>query len=197
MTARAGRAPWLAPEDLDDTQRAVYDAITGGPRGTTGHVVPLMDAGGRLYGPLNSMVLSPVIGQALQAFGAAVRYGLNLSNRERELVILEVARARRSEFEWYGHAIQGAAAGIGADELDALRTGSALDLEPRESVLLLVARALTADGDLDDELFAQAEHELGTALLNDVITLVGYYDLLALSLRVWRTPLPPGVESAF
>jgi hypothetical protein len=31
----------------------------------------------------------------------------------------------------------------------------------------------------------------------DLIALVGYYDLLALSLRVWRTPLPDGAEAPF
>jgi hypothetical protein len=29
------------------------------------------------------------------------------------------------------------------------------------------------------------------------VVLVGYYDLLALSLRVFRTPLPAGEESPF
>jgi hypothetical protein len=33
--------------------------------------------------------------------------------------------------------------------------------------------------------------------LAELVVLVGYYDLLALSLRVWRTPLPAGENSPF
>ena len=46
------------------------------------------------------------------------------------------------------------------------------------------------------ELFARGEAEFGPGGLSELITLVGYYELLALSLRVWRTPLPPGAVVA-
>jgi hypothetical protein len=52
-------------------------------------------------------------------------------------------------------------------------------------------------GDLDDELFDQAQTQFGPGGLSELLTLVGYYELLALSLRVWRTPLPDGAEGVF
>ena len=39
---------------------------------------------------------------------------------------------------------------------------------------------------------AQVMPFVGRTTLADLITLVGYYDLLALSLRTWRVPLPAG-----
>ena len=60
-----------------------------------------------------------------------------------------------------------------------------------------VSQALLADHDLDDDLFARAQAELGNGVLSEVITLIGYYELLAMSLRVWRTPLPEGTRREF
>jgi 4-carboxymuconolactone decarboxylase len=193
----AGRAPWLRPDQLDAAQREVYDAITSGPRASNARLTPLADAQGRLYGPFNAMLLNPALGNALQALGAAIRYGSTLPGRAREIAILEVARIERSEFEWYAHAAAGASAGLTSIELEAVRVGAALELAATESVVRRVAQALVQTGDLDDELFALADQQLGTPLLNEVITLVGYYSLLATSMRVWRTPLPPGVDPVF
>jgi 4-carboxymuconolactone decarboxylase len=194
---RAGRAPWLAPDQLDAEQRRVYDTITGGPRKSANRVLPLTDEQGRLYGPFNAMLLSAPMGDVLQALGTVVRYGTKLSGRAREIAILEVARGQRSNFEWYAHSRVGADAGLTSAELDALRVGADLDLDPDESIARAVSQAVVADGDLSDELFGRAEAQLGTATLADLLTLVGYYTLVATSLRVWRTPLPPGIDPVF
>jgi 4-carboxymuconolactone decarboxylase len=193
----AGRARWLRPVDLDEAQRGVYDTIVGGPRATSAGVSALTDDQGRLYGPFNAMLFSPVVGEALQALGAVLRYRAKLSDRAREIAVLEVARSRQSEFEWYAHVRLGAAAGLSAAEIEAVRVGAPLVLPPSEQLVRQVAVALLDDGDLDDESFAAAESELGSAVLDELITLVGYYDLMALSMRVWRTPLPPGAAPAF
>jgi alkylhydroperoxidase/carboxymuconolactone decarboxylase family protein YurZ len=196
MTGRAGRAPWLVPEALDPGQRRLYDAIVAGPRGADPRVA-LTDDQGRLSGPFNVMLQSPEVGEALQALGAAMRYRLGLSERSRELAILEVARARRSEFEWYAHVRIGLAAGLTDAEIEAIRVGDELELSPSELIVRQVTRTLLSARDLDDDLFNRTEADLGPAQLNELITLVGYYDLLALSLRVWRTPLPAGVGPVF
>jgi alkylhydroperoxidase family enzyme len=159
--------------------------------------VELTDADGRLIGPFNAMLFSPAIGAKLQALGADIRYSARLAARSREIAILEVARARRSEFEWHAHARIGRAAGLTEDEIDAIRTGAVVALPPSEAIVRDVAKMLVTTRDLDDDLFGRAEPVLGVAALSEIITLVGYYDLLALSLRVWRTPLPPGAEPVF
>ena len=54
-----------------------------------------------------------------------------------------------------------------------------------------VVRALVTEHDLSDSLFAAAEQGLGLTVLFDLISLVGYYQHTALSLRVWRVPVDP------
>ena len=194
--SRYGRARWLRADALDPQQRRLYDVITNGPRARSAAVIaPTEDD--RLQGPFNAMLFSPVLGDAVQGVGAVIRYGTRFTDRVREIATLEVARLCRSEYEWYAHSRLAAAAGISEDELDAIRTGAELDLPPVEVLTRRVVVALIAQGDLDDELFGLAEGEFGEAGLTELITLVGYYRLLAISLRVWRTPLPAGVAPVF
>ena len=191
-----GRLPWPRPEELDAPRRAVYDAIAAGPRATG--PFRLVDEEGRLEGPFNAMLVSPGVGLALQELGAAVRYRTSLTDRAREIAILALAALRRSDYEWYAHERVGRRAGLTDVEMATLQAGGTpTTLSDQERVVLETSRELAGGGDLDDDAFAAAESTLGRELLAELVVLVGYYDLLALSLRVWRTPLPAGETSPF
>lgn len=193
-----GRLTWYEPGALTDEQRILYESITGGPRSQGPRTFPLTDEAGRLHGPFNAMLASPEVGAALQELGAAIRYRTSLPARARELAILEVAAARRSDFEWYAHERVGKSAGLTDRELAAVREGAeAPTLDAAEQLIRRVVQALLNARDVDDALFAQAQAEFGERGLMEVVALVGYYELLALSLRVWRTPLPGGAALAF
>jgi alkylhydroperoxidase family enzyme len=195
---RHGRVPWHDPAELDAERRAVYDEIAGGPRAAGPQAFRLTGPGGRLEGPFNAMLTAPGVGGPLQRLGAAIRYATGLPARWREIAILEVAAARRSDFEWYAHERVGRAAGLSDAELAALAAG--LDepsLAPAERTVRETVRALVTDRDLDDELYAQAAADLGAERLYELVVLVGYYDTLALSLRAFRTPLPEGEPPVF
>lgn len=196
--AQHGRLPWFAPQDLDPPARALYDAITGGPRAQGARAFPLTDEDGRLNGPFNAMLVSPEVGTALQELGAAIRYRTSLGARAREIAILEVSVLRRCSFEWYAHERVGRQAGLTGEEIAALHAArDAPSFTAEESLVRELARTLLRERDLGDAAFARAEQALGTRVLMELIALVGYYDLLALSLSVWRTPLPAGAPPAF
>lgn len=186
-----GRLPHPTPGDLSEEQRAVYDAITAGPRGSGPFRVT--DDEGRLHGPFNAMLVNPQLGLTLQQLGADIRYRSTLDAREREIAILALAHLRDSDFEWYAHERVGVVVGMTQEELDALDAGETPGtLSDRERVVLVATRALLSERDLADSTYDDAMRLLGRTTLADLITLVGYYDLLALSLRAWRVPLPDG-----
>jgi 4-carboxymuconolactone decarboxylase len=186
---RHGRLPWFRPDELSPEQRDYYDRLTAGPRSRA----TLLDDQGRLQGAFNARLLDPPLGTTIEQVGAVLRYGTPaLTGRQREIAILEVARSERSGYEWRAHAQAGRAAGLRADELDALQHGRDLDsFDPAETLTRRVVQALVTDRDLDDTLFAAAEQDLGLTVLFDLISLVGYYQHTALSLRVWRVPMDP------
>jgi 4-carboxymuconolactone decarboxylase len=187
-----GRLPHPTPAELTDEQRAVYEAITEGPRGKG--PFRLTDDEGRLQGPFNAMLINPQLGLSLQRLGADIRYRSTLDAREREIAILALAHLRESAFEWYAHERVGRAIGMTRQELDALDVGAEApaSFTDRERVVLATVRALVSERDLDDATYDEAQRHLGRTTLADLITLVGYYDLLALSMRAWRAPLPEG-----
>jgi 4-carboxymuconolactone decarboxylase len=176
----------LRPDELDPDQRAVYDALAD-PPGRVG-----LDADGGLQGPFDAMLRAPRSGAALQSVGAALRYRSVLPERVRELATLQVAAHHRSDFEWYAHAPIAAAAGLPAALLEAVRTGGSVEPDdPAERVAAVVVAQLLTAGDVDDDAWASAVEHLGEAGAVELITLVGYYSLLAMQMRVLRVPLPP------
>lgn len=188
----ADRLPLLHPDDLDEEQRAAYEALAGGPRAKQSGF-RLADGQGRLLGPFNAMLYSPAVGTPLQALGAAVRFRTSFTDREREIAILVVAAHHRSDFEWYAHERIGRQAGLAEDELAALRRGGDPVLaDARERIVHAAARSLVRDGDLGDTLYAEAVAALGRATVVELVTLVGYYAALALQLRVFRIGVPAG-----
>jgi 4-carboxymuconolactone decarboxylase len=192
------RSHRFVPAELTPEQRSLYEAIVTGPRARGPQAFPLTDELGTLEGPFNALLYHPELGTALQELGSAIRYRGVLSARAREIAILELAALRRSNFEWYAHERVGRAATLSEEELRALRDGSdAPTLTEAEARVRSLVRALVRNRDVDDTEFAAAHALLGPRALVEIVTLTGYYDLLALSLRFWRTPLPDGEEPAF
>jgi 4-carboxymuconolactone decarboxylase len=195
----SGRLAWPAPSELDPERREVYERIAGGPRAQGPQLFALTDPDGRLQGPFNAMLVSPGVGTGLQELGVAVRYRTSLTDRTREIAILALAAERQSEFEWYAHERVGRHVGLQDEELEALATlaPAPATFDADEAVVYDTVLTLARSRDLNDTAYAAADEQLGAVLLQELITLVGYYDVLALSLRVWRTPLPDGVPNRF
>ncbi|MFI1988507.1 carboxymuconolactone decarboxylase family protein [Actinoplanes sp. NPDC020271] len=190
------RLPRFRPEELDDEQRAVYDAIADGPR-ASGSAFRLVDEDGGLEGPFNAMLLQPALGGALQQLGSAVRYRTALTTRAREIAILTVARVQQSDFERYAHEAVATAAGFTASEVNGLRHGDVSAFpDPADRLVLDLATALAERGDLTGDEFASARDHLGLPVLFELTTLIGYYCTLALQLRVFRVATPGSLDTA-
>ncbi|OBY29447.1 carboxymuconolactone decarboxylase family protein [Mycolicibacter kumamotonensis] len=185
------RIPSFGPDNLDESQSRLYAAIVGGRAGIT-TTVPLTDDEGVLTGPFNAMLLSPELGMALQELGTAIRYRSALRPRSRELAILAVAAHWQCQFELDAHTLIGAHVGLTGAELDALRSGGELQLhDDEEAATLTVARTLVRTADLDPSDYDAAASALGPAKLFEISTLVGYYSLLALQMRIFGVSRPP------
>ncbi len=175
---------------MDERQRQVYAAITGGSRSTGPQHFELVAPDGTLNGPFGLMVRVPELGGPLQELGAALRYQTSLTDREREIGILSLARVTNSPFERYAHEAVGRAVGLNDDELDALRKDTFAGRNAREAaVSQLCARlgstALIEASDLDQCRGPLTDHEL-----IEVVVLAGYYRTIAQLMSVFGIKVP-------
>lgn len=184
-----GRFPLLTPAELSAVQRAVYDSIAGPPRGNGTFTVVYDD--GALAGPFNAMLLAPALGNAVQALGAALRFGGALDARLRELVICAISADLDSAYEWYAHSRVAATVGISAAELEHLAEGSVPPtLSPTEHAVLDLTRVLLRGTAVDDDTHARVLSQVGHAGVVELTVLVGYYRMLAGLLAVGDVPAP-------
>jgi len=194
---RPPRLDLIAPADLDDAQRALYEAITGGPRASQAGTVPIVDEAARLLGPFAVMLLTPEVGNAMQQVGAKIRFSTALSARERELAILAVAGVLRSDFERLAHEPAALRAGLTTAQVNAVLSGQAPEgLTGDEPLICRLALKMTAERNLVDEDYAAGVAGLGRERLAELTWLVGYYSALALSLAVFRPFLPESFRAA-
>jgi 4-carboxymuconolactone decarboxylase len=150
-----------------------------------------VNADGTLGGPFNAMLLSPAVGEAMQNLGSVIQAATTLSVQERELAVLALAYELDSEFISAAHTAIGA--GLGLDVADMAWAAGGLTertTEPAVVAVVAVTRALIRDGDLDDEKFFDARAVLGECKLFELSSLVGYYSMLALQLRLFRVSIP-------
>jgi 4-carboxymuconolactone decarboxylase len=185
------RLPHLTPDQLDPTQRELYDTIVGGRRAKGPRRFALADEAGRLNGPFNAMLLAPTVGQALQRLGSALRYESSLGDRVREMAILAVAAHWHSTFEQHAHEPHARAAGATDEQVTALREGLVPESDDEtERAALRLVFAVLRDDDVDDTTYAEVVPVIGDQVAVELTTLVGYYTTLALQLRVFRVADP-------
>jgi 4-carboxymuconolactone decarboxylase len=132
-------------------------------------------------------------GLGLQALGAALRYEFGLPDRVREAIILVVAGHHGSAFERYTHEAAGRQVGLTSREIESPRDACPADVftEPAEQSAVDAAHQLLTRGDCDDDCFAALDRHHGKDGVFEVATLVGYYSLLAMQLRLFRADQEP------
>ncbi|BCB75734.1 carboxymuconolactone decarboxylase family protein [Phytohabitans flavus] len=183
----------LDPADMTDAQRELYEWYATGPRAAPDSPFRLVGADGRLQGPPAVWILSPTFGQALRHIGGAVRFGSRLPARACEIAILLAGHHHRSPFELYAHTRAGAAAGLTDADLAALAAGEEpAGMSDVEACVYRTTRRILDHGTLDDGEFRDAAGVLGEVELFELVTLIGYYTMVALQLAVFDVQ-PPAV----
>ncbi|MBR0650919.1 carboxymuconolactone decarboxylase family protein [Roseomonas terrae] len=172
------RFPPIPREQLDDAQRAVFDAIVSGPRG-------------QVSGPFNVLLRAPVAGDAAQRLGASLRFSGLLDDRLREIAICTVSRRWSAQYEWFAHHPIAVKAGVDPAALERLRQGE----DPRfadaaEQLVWRLSRTVLEHGRLNDAEFAEGREALGEARLVELLVVLGYYTLLSFVLNVGEVPVP-------
>lgn len=180
---RGDRFKPLIYAELNPEQKKLADDVLAGDRGT-------------LNGPYNVFLRSPKMGNLAQAFGDYTRFHSAVPKKLNEFAIIVTARYWNSQYEWLAHSKYAADAGLGADTIEAVKNGKRPPaMKPDEEVVYNFCNELLDSKQVSDKNFDAAKSQLGEQGVVDLIAVMGYYHLVAMTLNVDRYPLPAGAKA--
>ena len=184
--------PWR-PAELDAEARALYDAVLASPRaqGPARRIIQRDDES--LTGPFDAWLRTPALGAHLERVGMTFRSDTEMSAAAREVAILVVARAWDASFEWWVHGLVARREGVAEAAIEAIGHGRRPDFEDAACAAAHdVAAELVHERTLRPETLERARAALGERALVEVVTLVGFYQLVSGVLVSFEPPPPSG-----
>jgi 4-carboxymuconolactone decarboxylase len=181
----------LPKGSLSEEQRDTFEAMTNGPRGSA-----IVREDGSLTGPYNAWLYSPATGNAVQQLGAALRFHSALPPDLLELAIILTARDWTAQYEWWAHARLAAQAGLSTHIIDAVRERRRPHFaDARQATIYDFCRELLDTRRVSQPTYNRAVELLGANGLVDLVSLLGYYALVAMTLNVFEVDLPAGATA--
>lgn len=168
----------MTPADpaKDAVLKDAYDRITH----TRGYVSNI----------LASLSHAPEGLKRLAAFGEYVRYEVTVTGRTRELVILSIARG--IEYGWVHHYPHALKAGLTAEELRQLKTGTlAPTLSEAERAAVQYAQEFANLGNVADATFAALKARFTDRQITDLTLIAAYFVAIGSVMNAFRIELEP------
>lgn len=183
--ARSSRLPAFDPAMASAAQQAVLGEILSGPRGN-------------LDGPFLAWIASPDFAQNAQRLGAFCRYRTGLPTRLSELAILVTAARWRAQAEWQIHYPIAIVAGVPEAVAQAVREGRRPAFDDQDDELIFAfATELYDNRRVSDRTFEAALSRFGRATTVNLVGLLGYYALVAMTLDVFEVAMPGSAPLPF
>jgi 4-carboxymuconolactone decarboxylase len=178
------RVPEPTRDQLSAEGRVVYDRIA--------------ETRGALRGPYGVLLHHPALCERVAALGELLRFRSGLPGADRELAILTAGREAEAPYEWAAHEPIALREGTRLEAVAVVRDGRPThELRPREAVIVDTVRAIYRAHRLTADEFARADAEFGRQGLVELVTLAGYYGMIAAVLNAFDVDLPPGASLPF
>jgi 4-carboxymuconolactone decarboxylase len=146
----------------------------------------IMSGRGNLNGPFLGWIHSPELAQHAQRLGAFCRYRTGLPLRLSELAILVTAARWQAQAEWAIHHPIALEAGVAEADAESIRLGRRPDFADADAALIHdFASELYETKRVSDAIHAQAVERFGLQVVINLVGLLGYYALVAMTLNVF------------
>jgi 4-carboxymuconolactone decarboxylase len=184
-------APRLAVVEetqMNEAQQALLASLRAGPRGRS-----LTS-----QGPFAVWMHAPAFGELAQNLGAHCRYGTALPPRLSEFAILCTARLWRAQYEWFAHVSIAERAGVKTKTISDLRAGRTPKSAPAdERAIHAFVQELYKTRRISDRTYKRVQSVLGDAATVELVGILGYYSMVAMTLNVFRMLPPADAALAF
>ncbi len=153
-------------------------------------------ARGNLSGPWAVLLRSPELVNRVRPLSDYLRFNSILSPRLSEFVILITAREWAQQYEWNAHYPLALKGGLNPDVAKAVAEGRRpAKMAEDEEIAYDFCTELDSNHSVSDATYARAVAKFGEQGIVEMVSLHGYYTLIAMVLNTARTPLPPGATS--
>lgn len=169
------------PAKMDAETRRVYDMVLG--------------KRGRLPGPFRIWLENPEFSEIAEEFGRRVRFGSGLSRRVVELATIIACRNARAQYAWHSHRNAAREAGIPEDVIVAIRDGKTPQIEDEtEAAVYAFCHEVLENKSVSDATFHRIDSRIGRPALIDLMGLIGFYGVVAITLNAFNIPPAGGAE---
>ncbi|HTS94801.1 MAG TPA: 4-carboxymuconolactone decarboxylase [Stellaceae bacterium] len=184
------RLPLISPSELDGKLRPLYqDMREGIERNFKGFTA--IDAEGRLIGPWNPWLRFPKFGAPVWELVKAMSTDPSLPRPVREVAILVTGARFHAAYEIYAHVMVAELRGISDAKIATIVAGQRpADLTREEAIAYDMAAALVTGGVLPELTYRQAVGAFGEGGAAELISLVGLYCMVSVTLNGFDVPLP-------
>ena len=152
---------------------------------------------GGVWGPYTALMQIPDLAGRVASVGEHLRFNGVLPGAERELAILCSAKENNSRFEWAVHAPVAREEGLRADLLEYLRSGKETKFSQREKMIVEIVRSLNRKKTIAESLYREAEALFTAEELVEIVTICGFYQMLAYVISAFDVPEPDSDIASF
>lgn len=165
-------------QELSSEQKTVISEVIAGRRG-------------KVPAPMIAWLRNPELARRAQSLGELLRFETSLSSALSELAILVCARHWTSHHEWTAHKKIALAAGVSSKTIDDIAAGNRPTFGiSREEAVYQISSTLLSKGKVPHALYQQGLAELGEKGMVELVGIIGYYSLVALTLNAFEIGLP-------
>ncbi len=173
------RVPDIVPEKFNSEHRALYDRIMAGR------------PDGKLQGPSALWIRDAKLAAAANQMAGVLRKDGKLEAPLFELITLIVARQWTAQYVWVVHAKEAERAGLESAIIEAIRARRVPPFSNgKQAAIYEIAHELMETKEISDATYARALDLFGVDLILEIVTAVGFYTLVSMTLKTFDAPAP-------
>jgi 4-carboxymuconolactone decarboxylase len=177
------------PEEMNSKEREQYDRILRFHK-------PLAD--GTFGGPFDPWLLNPELAKRAVSWGNALWERTSIGRRLVEVAIIITGRFWESNVEWVSHARMALENGVSREVIDAIFEERRPDMAPADELLVYdICISLHQTHQLPIDLYNQAVAVFGERGLMDLISTIGHYTFVSMTLNAFDIGLSDGSKDPF
>lgn len=179
--ASDGRLPPIDEESLTSHQRVIYDQI----KRTRGNV----------RGPFAIWLRSPAIAEHALGLQSKLQTEVSLPRHLLELMILVAARRATAQFAWFAHERHALSFGIAPEVVGDIKARRTPNFESEEERAVYdITNELITDHSLSETTYLRGMALFGEQVMVELVSAVGFYVMVAMTLNAFEAPVPGGTH---